>query len=108
VVQHLICPAQIRAARALLNINQAELAVASRIGIATIKRLELAEDVTRVTAGVLLSVQTALEEAGISFIFDDGVSGIGVRYTVSANAKRSTIEPVRRVKAAPSLKPRGR
>lgn len=76
---HLIDPAQIRAARALLDISQTDLALAAEVGIATIKRLEGAGDVLRVTAGVLLRVQLALEHAGVEFIFEDDTKGSGVR-----------------------------
>jgi transcriptional regulator with XRE-family HTH domain len=79
VSHRLIDPAQIRAARALLDISQTDLALASEVGIATIKRLEGAPDVLRVTAGVLLRVQTALERAGVEFIFEDEMKGSGVR-----------------------------
>lgn len=77
--QQLINPSQIRAARALLDLSQTDLAELSGVGIATIKRLEGAPDVLRITAGVLLRVQMALEEAGVEFIFADETKGSGVR-----------------------------
>ena len=41
----MINAAQIRAARALLNVNQVELAELARISVATVKRIEAASEV---------------------------------------------------------------
>ena len=70
--------AQIRAARALLRWSAAELARDAALGLATIKRAELADGETSMTAANDLAVRRALEAAGVEFIDEDG-GGPGVR-----------------------------
>ena len=70
--------AQIRAARALLRWNAEELARQSLLSVATIRRAELTEDETSLTAANDLAVRRALEAAGIEFINENG-GGPGVR-----------------------------
>jgi hypothetical protein len=69
---------QIRAARALLRITAENLADASKVGLATIKRAEAADGPLRMTAANLDAVRRALEAAGIEFIAENG-GGAGVR-----------------------------
>ena len=64
----MITTAQIRAARALLRWTAEDLAHASGIGSATIKRLEVQDGVPGVHAKTLQSIQKALEAAGIEFL----------------------------------------
>jgi transcriptional regulator with XRE-family HTH domain len=59
---------QLRAARALLHIEQAELARRAQVSVVTIRRIEAADVVTRVAPAKLEAVRRALEEAGIEFI----------------------------------------
>jgi transcriptional regulator with XRE-family HTH domain len=66
-----ITPEQIRAARALLRLEQAELAERAHVSVVTIRRLE-AERGERVTLATLTGVREALEQAGAEFI-PDGV-----------------------------------
>jgi predicted transcriptional regulator len=68
----MITSEQIRAARALLRIEQDDLARRARVSAATVRRLEALNGIKRVSAGTLKEVQRALEEAGAEFI-DDGV-----------------------------------
>lgn len=70
--------AQIRAARALLRWSAEDLARASALGITTIRRAELTEDETSLTAANDLAVRRTLEAAGIEFIDENG-GGPGVR-----------------------------
>src|SRR6516164_8049225 len=70
--------AQIRAARALLRWSAAELAREAALGLATIKRAELADSETSMTMANDLAVRRALEAAGVEFIEEDG-GGPGVR-----------------------------
>jgi transcriptional regulator with XRE-family HTH domain len=70
--------AQIRAARALLNISQADLAKIASVHVATIRRLEAATGV-RGAAETLWKMQQALEHAGIEFIPEEAGRGPGVR-----------------------------
>jgi hypothetical protein len=70
--------AQIRAARALLRWSAVDLARQSSLGVNTIRRAEIAEKETSLTAANELAVRRALESAGIEFIDENG-SGPGVR-----------------------------
>lgn len=70
---------QLKAARALLSWNQDQLAEASGVGPATIKRMETREGSIGGYAEKVWKVQRALEEAGIIFLDKDGVGGVGVR-----------------------------
>jgi hypothetical protein len=74
----MIVAAQIRAARALLDINQTRLSEWARISVATIKRIEAASEV-RGAADTLWKIQKALESAGVEFIAEDDTKGPGVR-----------------------------
>jgi hypothetical protein len=69
---------QIRAARALLRWRAQDLAKASAVGVATIRRAELAERETSMTAPNDTAVRRALESAGVEFIDENG-GGAGVR-----------------------------
>jgi transcriptional regulator with XRE-family HTH domain len=68
----MISAEQIKAARALLRMEQEELARLSRVSVTTIRRLEASGDrlVAETTTG---AVRKALEEAGVDFIHQ-GVS----------------------------------
>jgi len=69
---------QIRAARALLRWRAEDLARASAVGIATIRRAELADRETSMTVPNDMTVRRALEAAGVEFIDENG-GGPGVR-----------------------------
>jgi hypothetical protein len=69
---------QIRAGRALLRWSADDLARESALGINTIRRAELAEEETSLTAANDLAVRRALEGAGVEFIDENG-GGPGVR-----------------------------
>ena len=70
--------AQIRAARALLRWSAEELARASAVGVTTIRRAEITEEETSLTAANDRAIRRALEEAGVAFIDKNG-GGPGVR-----------------------------
>jgi predicted transcriptional regulator len=74
----MIDAAQIRAARALLDVSQAELSKLASVSATTIKRLEAAPEI-RGAAETLWKIQTALEKAGVEFIPADEHKGPGVR-----------------------------
>ena len=59
---------QIRAARALIRWSAADLASASGIGSATIKRMEVMEGVPSGNVKTLLALKAALESAGVEFV----------------------------------------
>ena len=70
--------AQIRAARALLKWSADDLARESVLGLNTIKRAELADANTSLTAANDLAIRRTLEAAGVQFIDANG-GGPGVR-----------------------------
>jgi transcriptional regulator with XRE-family HTH domain len=61
---------QIRAARALLRMEQDELARKAGISVTTIRRLEAPHGEEAVAQNTAAEVQMALQEAGVEFIFD--------------------------------------
>jgi transcriptional regulator with XRE-family HTH domain len=70
--------AQLRAARALLRWSAEDLARYSALGVTTIRRAELTESETSLTAANDQAVRRALEAAGVEFIDENG-GGPGVR-----------------------------
>jgi hypothetical protein len=77
---------QIRAARALLRWRAEDLAQESAVGIATIRRAELTNETTSLTAANDLSLRRALEAAGVVFIDENG-GGPGVRLRQRSSPK---------------------
>lgn len=69
---------QIRAARALLRWEQKDLAAASKVSLASVKRLETIPGALQAHAPTIAALQQALEIAGIVFIPENG-AGPGVR-----------------------------
>jgi hypothetical protein len=69
---------QIRAARAFLRWSADDLARASSVGVATIRRAELSEEETSMNAPNDKAIRLALEAAGIVLIDENG-GGAGVR-----------------------------
>lgn len=70
--------AQMRAARALLNISAQTLADMASIGVATIRRAETGDGAANMSAVVVKSIITALADAGVELIAENG-GGVGVR-----------------------------
>jgi hypothetical protein len=68
----LITPEQVRAARALLRIDQTALAHDAGISVITLRRLEDRDGLSKVAPATADSVRRALENAGAEFI-DRGV-----------------------------------
>jgi transcriptional regulator with XRE-family HTH domain len=78
--------AQMRAARALLGIDQRQLAELSGVSLPTIQRMEASDGNVRGVVESLTRVVEALNRAGIELIGDDAVSsgsGRGVRFRQS-------------------------
>ena len=74
--------AQLRAARALVGMDQRDLAAASGLSLPTIQRMEASEGVIRGNVDSLMKLITALELAGVELINEGAVSekgGRGVR-----------------------------
>lgn len=59
---------QIRAARALINWSAQDLAIKSGLGVATIRRMELADGIPSSNAQNLDQIKRTLESLGIEFI----------------------------------------
>jgi hypothetical protein len=81
-----ISSAQLRAARALLRWSALDLAKASKVGVATIRRVEVIEGDIPVTSANELAIRRALEAAGIEFIDENG-GGAGVRLRKPGKSK---------------------
>lgn len=82
----MITAAQMRAARALLRIDQRGLAELSGLSLPTIQRMEASEGVVRGNVDSLMKLVGALESAGLELIADGAPSsgrGRGVRLTIS-------------------------
>lgn len=78
----MLTAAQLRAARALLGMDQRGLAGASGLSLPTIQRMEASDGVIRGNVDSLMKVIAALESAGIDLISDGAISekgGRGVR-----------------------------
>jgi transcriptional regulator with XRE-family HTH domain len=78
----MITAAQVRAARALLGVDQRRLAELSGLSVPTIQRMEASEGVIRGNVDSLVKLVAALEAAGIQLIGDGAASmsgGRGVR-----------------------------
>ena len=80
----MLTPSQCRAARALLNWSQQELADRSQVGIVTIRQLEAGAHEPR--PATVQVVRQALERAGVEFIDENG-GGAGVRLRKPAAKK---------------------
>ena len=79
---NMLTAAQLRAARALLGMDQRALAEASGLSLPTIQRMEASEGVVRGNVDSLMKLIGALEAAGIELINTGVVSergGRGVR-----------------------------
>jgi predicted transcriptional regulator len=77
---------QIRGARAILRLSQADLAKAASVSLETIKRLEAMDGELKVRLDTLTRIKEALERAGVEFIPENG-GGAGVR--LAKRGKRS-------------------
>lgn len=75
----MITSGQLRAARALLGIDQRELAMRAGLSVPTVQRMEASADVVRGTVATLTRVIAALEAAGIELIGEGAMSPAGGR-----------------------------
>jgi hypothetical protein len=76
-------------------LGQKELSRLAGVGISTLKRIELASEITG-AAQTLWKIQTALEKAGAQFIPADDSMGPGVRMKeayVPLSKKKARAEP---------------
>jgi transcriptional regulator with XRE-family HTH domain len=80
-------PAQCRAARALLNITQPELAKLAGLGLSTVVDFE--KERRQVSLAAIETIQRALRRAGIEFIDENG-GGLGVRLRKRQHERRQS------------------
>ena len=75
----MITAAQLRAARALVGMDQRDLAAASGLSLPTIQRMEASEGVIRGNVDSLMKLIAALEAAGVELINEGAASESGGR-----------------------------
>ena len=75
----MLTPAQLRAARALLGIDQRTLAERAGVSLPTIQRMESSSGFVRGVVDSLTKVVAALEREGVELIGDNAVSSGGGR-----------------------------
>jgi predicted transcriptional regulator len=88
----MITSQQMRAARALLGIDQRQLAELARLSPPTIQRMEASGGQVRGVVDTLVKVVTALEAAGIELIGENAPSagsGRGVRLRQAAGGDQA-------------------
>jgi len=79
----MITSAQVRAARALLGLDQRHLAEAAGLSLPTIQRMESSDGLVRGNVDSLVKLVEALDRAGVELIGDGATSsggGRGVRF----------------------------
>lgn len=75
----MITAGQLRAARAMLGMEQKRLAELSGLSVQTIQRMEASEGTVRGQVDSLMKLIAALDAAGIELIAEGAVSGAGGR-----------------------------
>jgi transcriptional regulator with XRE-family HTH domain len=97
---------QLRAARALLNIDQRQTAHLADLSVPTIQRMEASDGVVRGNVDSLMKLVAALENAGIELI-NPGVpsptGGRGVR--LRENIAKTKAKTIRQPKSSASRAP---
>jgi ribosome-binding protein aMBF1 (putative translation factor) len=90
----MISSAQIRAARALLRWSALDLAEKSKVGVATIRRIELADGIPSSNARTLDALLKTMELAGVEFIgTPEDAPGVRLRLTASAETPQFKTSP---------------
>jgi transcriptional regulator with XRE-family HTH domain len=89
---------QLRAARALLNVDQREIAELADLSVPTIQRMEASEGVIRANVDSLMKLVSALENAGIELINPgassaSGGRGVRLREHVAVSKTRNVRQP---------------
>ena len=92
----MLTPAQLRAARALLGIDQKTLADRAGVSLPTIQRMEASQGYVRGVVDTLTKVVAALEASGVELIGDNAQSsgaGRGVRLREAAQVRSAAPPP---------------
>jgi predicted transcriptional regulator len=92
---------QIRAARALLRIEQGELARRARVSVATLRRVEAENGTAAATPSTIGSIQSALESAGAEFI----EGGVRRRRVRSAAEREALIRDIMKIARRSARRP---
>jgi len=90
----MITAPQLRAARALLGIDQRQLAERADLSVPTIQRMEASDGVIRGNVDSLMKLLAALDKSGIELLGEGAVSasgGRGVRLKERANGGPAAI-----------------
>jgi transcriptional regulator with XRE-family HTH domain len=92
----MITSEQIRGARAMLRIEQSELAAMAQVSLETIERIERQSGPVLASAGTLDTIQEALESAGVEFIEENGGRvGLRLRMASPRGGEKTTPAPYR-------------
>lgn len=100
---------QLRAARALLNIDQRQTAELTGLSVPTIQRMEASDGVIRGNVDSLMKLISALETAGVELInpgSPSAASGRGVRLREPAAPSAATTIPQPQATAPTPKRPR--
>lgn len=86
----MITGSQIRAARGLLHWSAERLAEEAKLGVATIRRAEKADDVPNITEANIWAIKRAFHDAGVLLVIDGEITGggRGVRWAASPGGER--------------------
>ena len=87
--RHMLTAPQLRAARGLLGLSQAQTADAARVGLSTVKNFELGKSTP--IENNLSAIRKALEAAGVEFIAENG-GGVGVRLRKGRDAGSTPVK----------------
>jgi transcriptional regulator with XRE-family HTH domain len=105
----MITAAQLRAARALLGLDQRKLAEWAKLSVPTIQRMEASEGVVRGNVDSLMRLVDALDAAGVELIAEGAVSeagGRGIRLKHAASERGAETRRTRKPAVRSGVRPR--
>jgi transcriptional regulator with XRE-family HTH domain len=102
----MITASQLRAARALLGIDQLLLARRAKLSLPTIQRMETSDGVVRGNVDSLVKVVQALEDMGIELIGEGSLSTVGGRgVRLRARERHMTVRQQKLGADQPAVRP---